>query len=53
MKLQSLLLANNRIGEFTELERIADLPDLIEFSLVSNPIQRKQNYRFAVIKRIP
>jgi hypothetical protein len=46
-------LANNRVGEFIELERVADLPDLVEFSLVSNPIQRKQNYRFSVLKRMP
>ena len=46
-------MANNRVGEFTELERVADLPDLVEFSLVSNPIQRTQNYRFSVLKRMP
>jgi hypothetical protein len=33
-KLQSLLMAGNRIGEFFELERVADLPDLVELSLV-------------------
>jgi hypothetical protein len=32
------LIAGNRIGEFFELERVADLPDLVELSLVSNPI---------------
>jgi hypothetical protein len=46
-------MANNRVGEFIELERVADLPELVEFSLVSNPIQRKQNYRFSVLKRMP
>ena len=46
-------MAGNRIGEFFELERVADLPDLVELSLVSNPIQRKPNYRFVVIKRMP
>jgi len=37
-KIQSLLLANNRIGEFAELEKVADFPELVELSLVSNPI---------------
>lgn len=36
-----------------ELERISELPHLIELSLLSTPLSRKPQYRLAVLKRLP
>jgi len=50
--LQTLSLVANRISEFHELEKLVELPNLMELSLASNPITRKPNYRMAVVKRL-
>lgn len=52
MKLQCLQAANNRISDFSELDRLTDLPNLMELNLSGNSISRKNMYRLAVIKRI-
>ena len=53
VRLQSLHLAQNRVVEVTELEKLAAHPDLIEVTLVSNPITRKQVYRPLLLKSCP
>ncbi len=52
VKLQCLQAANNRISDFSELDRLTDLPNLMELNLSGNSISRKNMYRLAVIKRI-
>lgn len=51
--LQILLISGNRISEFYELEKLGELPNLVELSFMSNPISRKPNYRVYILKRIP
>jgi hypothetical protein len=36
-----------------ELERISELPNLIELLLLHTPLSRKPQYRLAVLKRLP
>lgn len=51
-KLQTLYISNNRIQELFEIEKLAELPNLLDLSLIHNPIARKPNYRMIVIKRL-
>ncbi|KAJ3285947.1 Leucine-rich repeat-containing protein 9 [Borealophlyctis nickersoniae] len=50
--LQHLFLANNRIHETTEIEKMK-LPSLLQISLASNAVARKHMYRYALIMRFP
>ncbi|KAI8913666.1 hypothetical protein EDD86DRAFT_201175, partial [Gorgonomyces haynaldii] len=50
--LQMLFLANNRIHELSEIEKMK-LPSLLELSLASNSVCRKQLYRIAIAIRFP
>jgi Leucine-rich repeat (LRR) protein len=52
-RLQSLFVSGNRIPEFWEVDRLSELPHLMEISLMNNPVSRKPNYRTAIIKRLP
>jgi len=52
-RLQSLFMTGNRIQEFYEVDRLGELPHLMEISLMNNPMSRKPNYRIAIIKRLP
>lgn len=52
-RLQSLFASGNRLAEFWEVDRLAELPHLMEISLLNNPMARKPNYRNAIIKRLP
>ena len=52
-RLQSLFVSGNRILEFWEVDRLSELPHLMEISLMNNPVSRKPNYRTAIIKRLP
>ena len=52
-RLQSLFASGNRLGEFWEVDKLADLPHLMEISLMNNPMARKPMYRVAIIKRLP
>jgi Leucine-rich repeat (LRR) protein len=52
-RLQSLFVSGNRIPEFWEVDRLSELPHLMEISLINNPVSRKPNYRNAIIKRLP
>lgn len=51
-KLQTLYCSGNRITEFFEIDKLAELPHLLELAMQSNPIARKPNYRLVVIKRL-
>lgn len=52
-RLQSLYLTSNRLAELWEIDRLAELPHLMEINLLNNPMQRKiNNYRLAIIKRL-
>ena len=50
--LQSLLMAGNRISEFSEIEKLGEMPNLMELNFNSNPISRKPNYRVYILKRL-
>jgi len=52
LKLQTLFCAGNRIQELFEIEKLADMPSLLELSLMQNPVSRKPNYRTVVVKRL-
>lgn len=39
--------------EFWEVDRLSELPHLMEIALMNNPVSRKPNYRNAIIKRLP
>jgi Leucine-rich repeat len=45
-------LAGNRIQELFEIEKLAEMPQLLELSLSQNPVSRKPNYRTVVVKRL-
>eukprot|EP00358_Blepharisma_japonicum_P002769 CAMPEP_0202955136 /NCGR_PEP_ID=MMETSP1395-20130829/51504_1 /ASSEMBLY_ACC=CAM_ASM_000871 /TAXON_ID=5961 /ORGANISM="Blepharisma japonicum, Strain Stock R1072" /LENGTH=526 /DNA_ID=CAMNT_0049671351 /DNA_START=1390 /DNA_END=2967 /DNA_ORIENTATION=- len=53
VKLQCLQLISNRVSDYIELEKLRDLPTLMELALSNNPITRKLPYRISVIKRLP
>ena len=52
-RLQSLFVSGNRLAEFWEVDRLSELPHLMEIALLNNPMTRKPNYRTAIIKRLP
>ena len=52
-RLQSLFMSGNRVPEFREVDRLSELPHLMEIALMNNPVARKPNYRNAIIKRLP
>jgi len=52
-KVQTLFFSGNRIQDIQEMERLVELPHLLELSIMSNPVARKPNYRMVVIKRLP
>ena len=51
-KLQSFHSAGNRLGEFWEVDRLAELGYLMEISLVNNPMTKKPQYRLNIIKKL-
>lgn len=53
IKLQCLQIVSNRVQDFVEVERLRDLPNLMELVLLNNPIVRKIPYRLNIIKRLP
>ncbi|GAQ89622.1 axonemal dynein light chain 1 [Klebsormidium nitens] len=65
-KLRVLFLSNNKIAEWAEIERLAQLPALEDLLLVGNPLTEKYNvsaadnpskpgstWRLAVLQRLP
>lgn len=51
--LQSLYLGLNRVNDLAELDKLSSIPFLMELSLNSNPVARKQLYRANAIRRLP
>lgn len=51
--LDTLIMTNNRINSFVDLDNICRIQNLEILSLAGNPIQRKANYRLFVISRLP
>ena len=55
--LEVLYMSNNKIGDWKEIERLAELSSLREILMIGNPLQRKHdeegNWRTEVIKRLP
>jgi hypothetical protein len=51
--LSHLILRNNRISEFTELEHLAALPNLRILWLADNPIASQSQYRERVVQILP
>mmetsp|Transcript_34109 Transcript_34109/g.96662 ORF Transcript_34109/g.96662 Transcript_34109/m.96662 type:complete len:1474 (-) Transcript_34109:585-5006(-) len=52
-QLQALHLSYNRISDTAELERLVGLTELMEISLVNNPVVRKQVYRAVILGKVP
>lgn len=51
--LQAIRAQNNRISEISDVEKIQSLPNLLELSLIPNPIERKAGYRLGIIRKFP
>ncbi|PIK59195.1 hypothetical protein BSL78_03892 [Apostichopus japonicus] len=51
--LQRLYLGSNRLQEMGELEKLESLPNLIELSVISNPISRRLMHRPMLVYRQP
>ncbi|KAJ9527642.1 hypothetical protein QJQ45_025918 [Haematococcus lacustris] len=49
--LQALHVGQNRINEANDMERLSCLTNLVEVSLVNNPITRRQGYRTLLIAK--
>jgi hypothetical protein len=45
-------MAGNRLTEVWEVDKISELPHLMEATFLNNPMARKPNYRTALIKRL-
>lgn len=56
-KLRVICLGNNMISNWSEVERLADLPNLEELVLINNPLMTKHaaegNWRREVVRRLP
>lgn len=52
-RLQGLHVGGNKLTEFWEVDRFADLNFLMELSLINNPMTRKPQYRFNILKKLP
>lgn len=51
--LRTLVLTNNKITNLSEVDNLAACANLTELSLLSNPVIRRQHYRFYVISKLP
>lgn len=51
--LETLILTNNRVEDYSELQPLRDCAKLRRLSLVDNPISRLPNYRLHVIRLLP
>ena len=52
-KLDTLILSNNRVGKFSEIDKLASCTTLIRLSLLGNLVCNLPNYRLYVIARMP
>lgn len=51
-KLQTLFVAGNKVNELFEIDKLVELMNLLELSLLHNPVSRKFNYRAVTIKKL-
>jgi hypothetical protein len=51
--LRNLLLRDNRITDFNEIDHLRDLPNLTTLSLSENPIAQDPRYREIVLQKLP
>lgn len=51
-RLQALHLGYNRVADTSEIDRLAGLTELLEISLVNNPVVRKQVYRGVLLGKV-
>lgn len=52
-KLDTLILANNKLTNLKDLKPLSDLPHLTHVSLEGNPVTKLPDYRLFVIHRLP
>jgi len=52
-QLESLVLTNNKISNFSEIDHIATCKTLLRLALIENPISKDKNYRLYTIFKIP
>ena len=50
---RDLMLTNNRISSFEEIEHLKDWVNLSNLSLIDNPIESEPNFRVHVVKLLP
>ncbi|KAK8797802.1 hypothetical protein WA171_005333 [Blastocystis sp. BT1] len=48
-----LVLTNNRISSFSEIEHLQDWPSLSNLSLVDNPIVNEKDFRIRIVSILP
>jgi Leucine-rich repeat (LRR) protein len=53
LRLQHLFANSNKITEFYDIEKLAELPYLKELELTGNILYRKPGYRATMIKKLP
>ncbi|XP_053357223.1 leucine-rich repeat-containing protein 9 [Clarias gariepinus] len=51
--LQRLYINNNKLQDVAELDKLEDLPSLIELSVVGNPLAQRSLHRQSVVLRLP
>jgi len=51
--LETLVLNNNKMTNLSDLDSIADLPNLRTLSLIDNIVTKKQHYRLYIIHKLP
>jgi U2 small nuclear ribonucleoprotein A' len=52
-KLESIILTNNKITNFSEIDNLATCKSLLRLSLVGNLVTNLPNYRMYVVFKIP
>lgn len=52
ISLERLYIGMNRIQDFGEVEKLCDLPQVIELSLISNPVSRRLQHRSFLITNL-
>jgi len=51
--LNTLILSNNKIESFTDIDNLSSLTKLKFISLLNNPVTQKPNYRLYIIAKLP
>lgn len=51
--LHTVVLTNNRIASFAEVDALASVPSLRRLSLLGNPVARRPHYRSYLVFRLP